>query len=125
MKRAALAGLALVAACSSLPAVDGGVVAIEVRTPASFTLAQGDTAQLLAVALDASGNQVATGIVWRTPDTALVALDSTSGLIVALSDSGHARVQAAAGTLASSLITVTLTPQPVDTTGGTGTVRHR
>ncbi len=119
-----LAATMLLAGCSMLPAVDHGVVAIELRTPAAVTLAQGDTLQLQARALDAGGDSVAAAIVWRTLDTALVSLDSTTGQLVALSDTGRAKVQAAAGTLSSALILVSLTPAPVDTSTA-GTIRLR
>jgi hypothetical protein len=120
-----VAATAVLAACSALPTVDNGIVAIELRTPTAVTLQQGDTLQLLARAVNAAGDSVPAGIVWHTLDTALVALDSTSGLLVAQSDSGRASVQAAAGSLRSALITLTLTPVPADTGGGTGSARIR
>ena len=120
----ALLAALLLGGCSQLPAVDNGVVAIELRTPTAVSLHQGDSLQLQARALDAAGDSVAAAIVWRTLDTALVSLDSSSGQLVALSDTGRARVQAAAGSLSSALIVVSLTPVPVDTSS-TGTVRIR
>lgn len=107
--------LAAVAACSSLPQSGNGVVALQVIVPDSLALRMGDSLQLRAVALNLNGDSVPAVVRWRTPDTALVALDSLSGLVVAKSDTGSARVQASAGTLLSDVITIPLRPDTTST----------
>jgi hypothetical protein len=101
--------------CANLPTTGDGVVALEVTQPSTLTLAQGNAVQLEARALDRSGAEVAAEIRWLTPDTT-VTVDSLTGLVTAVAESGSGKVQASHGTLRSSLITFTLAPAP-------GTVR--
>ncbi len=106
-----LLGLIALPACSSLPQEANGVVALDVTIPDTLALVIGDSLQLRAVARDINGDSVTADVVrWRTPDTALVTLDSLSGWVVAKSDSGSARVQASVGTLLSNVITIPLRP---------------
>jgi hypothetical protein len=98
----------LLAGCGQLPVTGDGVVALEVTQPASLTLAAGASVQLEARALDQNGDEVATSILWGTPDTTIT-VDSATGLVTGVTESGIGRVQAAVGTLHSNLITFTLT----------------
>ena len=112
----ACCALAVAAACSGLPAVDNGVVALQLDIPEVDTLVIGDTLHLAAQALDAGGNAVAATIIWQTADTLLVSIpDSTRGAVVARSDSGTARVQASLGTLHSDPVSIQLRPDTTST----------
>lgn len=101
---AALLAATTLLGCSSLTEVDGGLVAIEVTYPSVIEV--GQTLQLSARPLNADGDSIAAPIVWRTPDTT-VTVDSATGLVTGIT-AGPARVQAASGTLASSLVTLTV-----------------
>lgn len=114
MKRLALLVIAGAAACGSVPDLGGGIVALEVRTPDTLRLAVGATLTLHARALDLQGDSVAADIFWRTPDTALVTLDTVRGTIVARTNTGVARIQARVSSLVSNIIQITLS----DTTAG-------
>lgn len=117
----ALLTVAAVAACSSLPDAGGGVVQLQVFTPDSLFLYPDSSLTLRAVAFNLAGDSVAAPILWRTPDTALVTVDATSGLVTSKIDTGAtARVQASAGTLLSAIISIQLRPAPADTTTPTG-----
>ncbi len=106
---AALMAIAFAAGCGNLPVTGDGVVALEVTSPGSLTLQQGASVQLTARALDADGNVVPEAeITWSTPDTT-VTVDAT-GRVTGTAASGTGRVQAAAGTLRSNLVTFTLQP---------------
>ena len=94
--------------CGSLPADSEGVVSLEVITPDVSTLPLGQSLTLRARARNLQGDSVAATVYWRTPDTALVALDTTTGVVVARASSGSARIQAHVGTLISNVITITL-----------------
>ena len=109
--------VAAVAACSSLSSEPGGVVALEVVIPDTTILSNGSALQLQARARDLQGNLVpGADIRWQTPDTLLIALDSLTGLVTAISDTGAARVQASVGTLRSDVLTITLrAPAGTDT----------
>ena len=107
--RAVLIGL-LTAACSDLPVTGDGVVLLEVTTPPSLTLRQGDSLALSARALDAQGAEVTVPITWATPDTTITVSDA--GVVTALTASGSGRVQAGVGTLRSNILTFALQPQP-------------
>lgn len=107
---AALAFVAAVAACSSLPSTGDGIVALQVIAPPSLTLKQGQSLTLHARALDQHGDSVAAEIRWRTPDTAAVTVDSVLGTVTAKVGTGTARVQAAVGTLRSDLLNIALQP---------------
>ncbi|MGH7582217.1 MAG: hypothetical protein ACREL5_03215 [Gemmatimonadales bacterium] len=107
-----LAGL--LAGCSALPTQGNGVVALQLDLPtASIVLFEGDSITLHARALNLQGDSVAADIVWATTDTLLISLDDSTGKVIALSDSGVARIQASVGTLRSDLIPITLS---MDTT---------
>lgn len=97
--------------CSTLPVTGDGVVALEIRLPASLSLREGETVLLVARALDQQGSEVTAAIRWRTPDAG-VAVDSVTGLVTAIAPAGTGRVQAVLGTLRSDLITFTLLPAP-------------
>jgi len=98
------------AACSDLPVTGDGVVLLEVTTPASLTLRQGDSLALSARALDQQGEEVAAAVTWATPDTTITV--SETGVVTAVTASGTGRVQASVGTLRSNIITFSLQPQP-------------
>lgn len=100
----------LCTACSDLPVTGDGVVILEVTTPPSLTLLEGDSITLTARALDRQGEQVAVGVTWTTPDTTVSV--SETGVVTALAASGTGRVQASVGTLRSNILTFTLQPQP-------------
>jgi hypothetical protein len=111
LTRAAL-GLGLLG-CSALPTDSDGVVALEIRTQGPVSLPLGEQVILRARALDINGDSIPALIRWRTADTALVVLDSLSGIIQGRATSGQARVQAAVGTLRSDVLVITLLPAPV------------
>ncbi|MBL0180102.1 MAG: hypothetical protein IPP98_13420 [Gemmatimonadetes bacterium] len=98
------------AACSALPADSDGVVAIEVRTQSPVPLPLGQQVTLRARALNQQGDSVPSVIRWYTADTALLVLDSTTGVLSGRAATGTARVQAAVGTLRSDPISITLLP---------------
>lgn len=109
LRRALLIGLCCTA-CSDLPATGDGVVILEVTTPPSLTLRQGESIALAARALDQQGEEVAVAVIWATPDTTVTV--SETGVVTALTASGTGRVQAAVGTLRSNIVTFALQPQP-------------
>lgn len=125
----ALLGIAALAACSSLPDIGGGVVQLQVFTPdtvggvgctssTSCTLPHGDSLILRARALNLQGDSVAAAIFWVTPDTLLIALDSTRGVVSTKGDTAAtARVQAGVGTLRSTIIFITIQRDTTTTTG--------
>lgn len=121
MRRAAAAIIAMTAACSSLPDAGDGVVALEIQQPASLTLMVPESITLQARALDGNGDPVAAEVIWRTPDTTFIALDSVLGTVVARS-AGTARVQARVGTLTSDIMVLTIKP---DTTTLPSGLRQR
>lgn len=109
MSRLALASaLLLVLGCSDLTEA-GGVVALEIRTPALRSLEIGETLPLSATALDKDGNPVAADVAWRTPDATLT-VDPLTGVITGVSP-GPGRVQAFVGQLASGLVQFTVIPR--------------
>jgi hypothetical protein len=113
--------VAAVAACGSLPDAGNGVVQLKIFTPDSLFLYPDSSLILRAVAFNLNGDSVATPILWRTPDTALVTVDATSGLVTSRIDTGAtARVQASAGTLLSPIISIQLRTAPADTTTTSG-----
>jgi hypothetical protein len=110
----ALLSVALAAACGSLPDSGDGVVSLQVTSPTTLTLPIGRTITLHAVALDIQGDAVPSAMIyWRTPDTALVTLDSVAGTVIARTNSGSARFQARVGTLLSDPIALTLSDTTV------------
>jgi uncharacterized protein YjdB len=100
--------VAIVAACSGLPASDNGVVALVVTTPDSLNLTVGDSLTLRAHAENLQGETVPAEIEWRTSDPTLVSVDA-AGVVTALVDTAaSAHVQAAAGALVSNIVIITL-----------------
>lgn len=114
IRRAALLALAMTAACGSLPDQGNGVVALEIRIPDS-TLAVNHSLTLHARAVNLQGDSVDATIFWRTPDTTLISLDSVTGVVVALVNSGSARVQARTGTLVSDILSIGLRDSTIAT----------
>jgi hypothetical protein len=106
---ALLSTLLLVLGCSDLTEEAGGVVALEIRTPAVLSLEVGETLPLTASALDKDGNPVAADVAWRTPDATLT-VDPATGVITGVSP-GPGRVQAFVGQLASGLVQFTVIPR--------------
>ena len=98
------------AACSSLPDAGDGIVALEIQiSDSSKDLKIGQSETLHARALNVQGDPVADALIfWRTPDTLLVTLDSVSGLVKALANTGTVRIQARTGTLFSNQVLLTL-----------------
>lgn len=103
--------LLAVAACSSLEEGQGGVVALEIQTPAITILEVGEQVQLSARALDADGETVEAAIEWLTSSAAL-SVDA-AGLATGVVP-GLVRVQAAVGSLTSAQIDFTVRA-PADT----------
>jgi hypothetical protein len=103
--------LLAVAACSSLEEGQGGVVALEIQTPAITILEVGEQVQLSARALDADGETVEAAIEWLTSSAAL-SVDA-AGLATGVAP-GLVRVQAAVGSLTSAQIDFTVRA-PADT----------
>lgn len=117
---ASLGLVAFVVACSTLPVVGNGIVALQIQAPDSLTIRMGDSVALHAQALDASGVAVQGALItWATPDTTITV--TTLGVVHAIDSIGTGRVQAVVGTLHSDLITFTLTKA----TSGTGSLRTR
>ncbi|MDP3910664.1 MAG: hypothetical protein Q8Q14_09760 [Gemmatimonadales bacterium] len=94
----ALATLAL--ACTLGPDLDR-IVAIEVVLPDSGRVAVGDTLYPSARALDGRGDSVAAEIRWSALDTAIIAVDSTTGATVG-KVAGTGRLQARVASLRSN-----------------------
>jgi hypothetical protein len=92
--------------CSNLTEGAGGVVGLEIRAPTLKTVEVGETLPLSARALDKNGDSIAADITWRAPDPALT-VDPQTGVITGVSP-GIGRVQAFAGSLASSLVSFTV-----------------
>jgi hypothetical protein len=111
---AALLAVAAVAACGSLPDQGNGIVALEIRIPDS-TLAINHSDTLHARAVNLQGDSVPAAVFWRTPDTALITLDSVTGVVVALTNTGSARVQARTGTLLSDILSIGLRDSTIAT----------
>lgn len=99
--------LTLLLGCSDLGSGDDGIVALEIRLPNPAVVQLDDTVQLSARALNLAGDSVAADIIWLTPDTGSVAVDS-SGRLTAKLATGTGRVQARTGSLRSNLETFTI-----------------
>lgn len=112
MIRLRLAALLCLAGCADLPSTGDGVVILEVATPATLTLRQGESVTLVARALGRDGEEVAVPVAWATPDTTVEVSDA--GVVTALTPSGTGRVQASVGSLRSNLITFSLQPPPTE-----------
>lgn len=102
--------IGIAAGCSTLPATGDGIVALEVTTPTRLTLRNGDSLTMHARALNIDGDSVEATIIWQTPDTAAISVDSLRGVVVALKATGTGRVQARVGSLRSDLVPITLLP---------------
>ncbi len=94
----------MVLGCSNLTEGAGGVVELEVRTPAADEVEVGETLQLTARALDRDGNPLDIPITWISSDPALT-VDNT-GLVTGVAP-GTAQIQAAVGSLLSRQIPLT------------------
>ncbi|HEX5004032.1 MAG TPA: hypothetical protein VFV65_01885 [Gemmatimonadales bacterium] len=126
------AALLVLAACSDLSSNDETVVAIQVTAPPGAVVEVGDTVQYTAIALNRNGDVIPAPIRWATPDTAVIAVDSLTGVVLGKVP-GPGRVQATVQGLISPLniVTVVATPDTlilvppdsilVDTTAATTT----
>ena len=101
--------LLLIAACGSLPDAGGGIVSLEITQPNALSMPVDSPIAFHARALDSHGDSVAAQIIWRTPDTAIVTLDSITGLVVGKIP-GIAQVQANVVTIHSPIFVVTILP---------------
>jgi hypothetical protein len=103
---AGLAVLAL-AGCSDLSTSDETVVALQVTAPPGAIVEAGDTVQYSAVALNRNGDVIDAPIRGLTPDTAIIAVDSLTGVVLG-KQAGQARVQATSDGLVSPLNILTV-----------------
>ncbi len=94
----------MVLGCSDLTEGPGGVVELEIRTPAATEVEVGQVLQLTARALDRDGNPANVEVTWRSSDPALT-VDNT-GLVTGVAP-GTADVQAFAGSLSSARVQLT------------------
>jgi len=90
--------------CSNLTEGPGGVVELEVSTPAATDVEVGEALQLSARALNRDGNPLDVPITWLSSDPALT-VDNT-GLVTAVAP-GTAQIQASVGSLTSRQIPLT------------------
>jgi hypothetical protein len=95
------------AACSDLGSSDDTVIALEVTSPPGAVVEAGDTVQYTAVALNRNGDPIPAPIRWATPDTAIIAVDSLSGVVLGRKP-GQGRVQATSDSLVSPLNILTV-----------------
>lgn len=108
----AAALLASLAACSDVSGSDDEVIALEVTGPPGGLVEVGDTVQYTAVALNRNGDPIPATIVWSTPDTANVWVDSVTGEVVGKKGATQANVQARCEGLVSSLNVITVVAVP-------------
>ena len=94
----------MVLGCSNLTEGPGGVVELEISTPAAREVEVGETLQLTARALDRDGNPLDVPITWLSSDPALTV--DNSGLVTGVAP-GEAQVQASVGSLSSGQILLT------------------
>ena len=94
----------MVLGCSNLTEGPGGVVELEISTPAAREVEVGETLQLTARALDRDGNPLDVPITWLSSDPALT-VDNT-GLVTGVAP-GEAQIQASVGSLSSGQILLT------------------
>ncbi len=109
--------LVTLASCSDLSSNNDEPITLEIRTPAGLPGSSppveiGDTFVLSARALNQKGDSVPATIVWRTPDTAFLFVDSLTGRISGKQPLANARVQARTGSLISDLVTFTVLVGP-------------
>ena len=104
-----MAGLAILAlaACSDLSSDDETVVALQVTSPPGALVEVGDTVTYSVIALNRNGDPIAATIRWSTPDTATIAVDSLSGVVLGKKP-GPGRVQAISDGLVSPLNILTV-----------------
>jgi len=95
------------AACSDLSSNDETVVALQVTSPPGAVVEVGDTVTYTVVALNRNGDPIAATIRWSTPDTATLAVDSLSGVVLGKKP-GPGRVQAISDGLVSPLNILTV-----------------
>lgn len=110
-RRAAIVGLLALAACSDLSSGDDTVIALQVTSPPGATVEVGDTVTYTVVALNRNGDPIPAAIVWSTPDTATIAVESATGVVLGKLP-GQARVQASTDGLVSSLNILTVFASP-------------
>jgi uncharacterized protein YjdB len=101
--------------CSDLTEGAGGVVALEIAVPTVSTIEVGKSLQLTARAVDKNDNTVSAPITWRAADPTLT-VDPT-GLVTGVSV-GTGRVQAFTGSLASPVVSFTVTAPVVPPPAG-------
>lgn len=99
------------AACSDLSSSDETVVALQVTSPPGAAVEVGDTVTYSAVALNRNGDPIPATIRWSTPDTAVIAVDSLSGVVLGRKP-GQGRVQAISDGLVSPLNLLTVFASP-------------
>lgn len=110
---AALLVAALLGGCGSLAPNDAGVAILEVRLPICNGIEVGRTVDLDAATFDQRGDPVDAPVRWRTPDQAVIDVDSATGRTTGLVVSDTARVQALVGAgdpLVSDFVPLVVTP---------------
>jgi hypothetical protein len=108
---AAVLTLLALAACSDLSSSDDTVIALQVTSPPGAAVEVGDTVTYTVVALNRNGDVIPADIVWSTPDTATIAVDSATGVVRGKLP-GQARVQASTDGLVSPLNILTVFASP-------------
>jgi hypothetical protein len=103
-----------IAGCSDLSGDSDTPIALEIRAPAgpggtNPPVEIGDTIQLSAVAFNQAGDSVAATFLWRTPDTALMFVESATGRITGKKP-GTGRVQVTSGSLTSDFVQFLIFP---------------
>jgi hypothetical protein len=98
----------MVLGCSNLTEGAGGVVELQIGTPAATEVEVGEALQLTARALDRDGNPLDIPVTWISSDPALT-VDNT-GLVTAVAP-GTAQIQASVGSLTSQQIPLTAIPR--------------
>lgn len=110
-RRAAVLALLGLAACSDLSSSDDTVIALEVTSPPGALVEVGDTVTYTVVALNRNGDVIPADIVWSTPDTATIAVDSVTGVVLGKVP-GQGRVEASTDGLVSPLNILTVYAAP-------------
>jgi hypothetical protein len=100
--------------CSDLGGDADIPILLEIRVPSGIgggtpPVEIGDTFQLSARALNQDGDSVAATFTWRTPDTALIFVEPSTGRIAG-KKAGSARVQVTSGSLTSDLVNFAVVP---------------
>jgi hypothetical protein len=112
MNTRAVVFVALVlAGCSDLASNNDTVVALQVTAPPGGVVEVGDTVTYAAVALNRNGDVIPAPIVWSTPDTANIAIDSATGVVLG-KKGPQARVVATSNGLVAPLNIVTVVASP-------------